>query len=254
MNEKIQKMQALVADLSRDEIIWLNGYLAGLMERPPQTPPAEGLSVAQASLTGETANGLGSSKSEEWSAGLTPLRGQGGLSLRRGGFTLAYGTETGNAQKLATAFAAKAKKSGVQVKLVSLEQYRFTDLPKEERFYIVISTQGEGEPPIGAKKFYDHLFAGALSLPALHYAVLALGDTAYPLFCKTGEDVDAQLQKLGGKRLMPLQKCDVDYEDDAAKWFETVLQQLQSAPGLQEPAKVQAPPPVAQKPKGKKWY
>ena len=32
MNAKIKKMQELVADLSRDEIIWLNGYLAGLVE------------------------------------------------------------------------------------------------------------------------------------------------------------------------------------------------------------------------------
>ena len=81
------------------------------------------------------------------------------------------------------------------------------DLAKEEKFYVVISTQGEGEPPVGAKKFYDHLFSQNLSLPALKYAVLALGDTGYPMFCKTGEEVDAQLQKAGAMQLLPLIIC-----------------------------------------------
>ena len=39
----------------------------------------------------------------------------------------------------------------------SLDQYRLNDLPKEEYFLAVISTQGEGEPPAAAKKFYDHI-------------------------------------------------------------------------------------------------
>ena len=225
MNAKIKRMQELVADLSRDEIIWLNGYLAGLVESP-----GEGTNHVSAPLTSMPAASTAK-------------------------ITLAYGTETGNAQKLATTLAAKAKKNGVQVKLVSLEQYRLADLVKEEKFYVVISTQGEGEPPVGAKKFYDHLFSQNLSLPALKYAVLALGDTGYPMFCKTGEEVDAQLQKAGAKQLLALQKCDVDYEEDAAKWFDTVLAQLQASPATNEPATAQIQlAATAHKAKGKKYY
>ena len=55
---------------------------------------------------------------------------------------------------------------------------------------------------------------------------MALGDTSYPLYCKTGEEVDEQLNKLGGKRIAPLQKCDVEYEDDANGWFNNVLEKL----------------------------
>jgi sulfite reductase (NADPH) flavoprotein alpha-component len=58
--------------------------------------------------------------------------------------------------------------------------------------------------------------------------VFALGDTSYPLFCKAGEDVDAQLEKLGGKRLIDIQKCDVDYESEAETWFNNVLNKLSS--------------------------
>jgi sulfite reductase (NADPH) flavoprotein alpha-component len=60
----------------------------------------------------------------------------------------------------------------------------------------------------------------------MKYGVLALGDTSYPLFCTAGEHIDAQLEKLGGKRLLPIQKCDVDYEDDAEGWFTQLLHQL----------------------------
>ncbi|GAA4732163.1 diflavin oxidoreductase [Flavisolibacter ginsenosidimutans] len=251
-NAKIRLVNELVADLSRDEIIWLNGYLTGLLGRPPQTLPVEGLSNPQPSPVEESNKNVESPHSEERSAD--------GLSTGKvgtGRITLAYGTETGNAKKLAIALAGKAKKSGVQVKLVSLDQYKPADLLKEELFFVVISTQGEGEPPVGAKKFYDALFAGGLALPNLKYAVLGLGDAAYPLFCKTGEDVNAQLQKLGGNRLAPLQKCDVDYEEDADKWFDTVLNTVKSADAPKEVVAAKpstAAVPAAPKVKGKRYY
>jgi sulfite reductase (NADPH) flavoprotein alpha-component len=166
--------------------------------------------------------------------------------------TIAYGTETGNSKKLATDFAAQAKKKGIQAKLVGLEQYRLGDLTKEEYFFTVISTQGDGEPPAAAKKFYDHIHQGGLRLERLKYGVLALGDTSYPLFCKAGEDVDQQLQKIGGQRVLSLQKCDTDYEAEAGGWFDRVLQQLNSSPGVAGAA--QSVPAVVARATGKKVW
>ncbi|MGN6165604.1 MAG: diflavin oxidoreductase [Flavisolibacter sp.] len=191
-NSKIKLVQDLVADLSKEEIIWLNGYLAGIV----------------------------STNVKHDAAPTVP-------SINK--ITIAYGTETGNAKRLATSFAAKAKKNGIQSKLVGLDQYRLSDLPKEEWFFAVISTQGDGEPPATAKKFYDHLHQNTVSLSKLKYGVLALGDTAYPLFCKAGEDVDLQLQKLGATRVLPLQKLDTDYEADADQWFSSLLSSLHNA-------------------------
>ncbi|MFI5156215.1 MAG: sulfite reductase flavoprotein subunit alpha, partial [Chitinophagales bacterium] len=88
------------------------------------------------------------------------------------------------------------------------------------------STQGEGEPPAAAKKFYYHIHQNGFKLEKMKFGVLALGDTAYPLYCKAGEDVDTQLQLLGGQRIIPLQRCDTDYETDAANWFSEILQKL----------------------------
>ena len=219
---KLKQLHELIDSYSKEELIWINGYLSGI--------------VANGKTNGAIhVNGNGHEVKT--------------ISTKK--ISLAFGTETGNAKRLATHLAAVAKKKGVNAKLVGLDQYRLTDLPKEEYFFVVISTQGEGEPPIPAKKFYDHIHETSLDLSKLKYSVLALGDTSYPQYCKTGEDVDAQFSKFGAKRVVPLQKCDVEYEDDAQQWFEKVLSILEDQPAT-APATVVAP--LVPKKAGKKYY
>lgn len=213
---KLKIVRDFIGQFSKEELIWVNGYLSGLIAEPIQEPAA---------LTNGTVNKK---------------------------ITIAYGTETGNSKKLATDFAAKAKKKGIQTKLVSLDQYKLTELPKEEYFITVISTQGDGEPPVAAQKFYDHIHNNGFKLPQLKYGVLALGDTAYPLFCKTGEDVDKQLQYLGGQRIAGLQKCDLDYESTAQQWFDTVIDQLHSVKNTA--SAIGSPVVEVKKPAGKIYY
>ena len=166
--------------------------------------------------------------------------------------TITYGTETGNSKKIATDFAAKAKKSGINVKLVSLDQYRLNDLSKEEYFFTVVSTHGDGEPPAATKKFYDHIHNNGFTFEKLKYSVLALGDTSYPLFCKTGEDIDEQLNKLGGNRIAPITKCDLEFDEDANQWLDKILRTL-STPSQTEVVTV-APLPEVKKSSSKKTY
>jgi sulfite reductase (NADPH) flavoprotein alpha-component len=218
---KIKQVQDMVADLTKEEIIWLSGYLSGLAGADTKLLSAEGKEPSTTTAVAAVQK-----------------------------ITIAYGTETGNAKKLATSFAAKAKKKGIQSKLVSLDQYKLTDLPKEEWFFTVISTQGDGEPPAAAKKFYDYVHQNNVTLSKLNYGVLALGDTAYPLFCKAGEDVDQQLQKLGGKRIAPLQKLDTDYEEDAEQWINNLLHSLTTTAAAPAASTVS---PAAKK-VGKKTY
>ncbi|HLY71179.1 MAG TPA: flavodoxin domain-containing protein [Puia sp.] len=220
-NEKLKILQDLISTSSKEEIIWLNGYIAGL--------------IAQSNEPADPVAQLGANDQS--------------LKPQVGKITIAYGTETGNSKKLATDFAAKAKKNGIHAKMVSLDQYRLDDLHKEEYFFTVISTQGDGEPPAAAKKFYDHIHKNGFQLHKLKYGVLALGDTAYPLFCKAGEDVDLQLQKLGGERIASLQKCDTDYDSDAGKWFAEILQKLSGASGQKTSAL-----PISKKHTGKTIY
>lgn len=208
---KLKTFLELVGESTKEELIWMNGYLSGIMS---QAEPVKTV-AAKPSI---------------------------------GKITIAYGTETGHSKKLAADFAARAKQQGINAKLVSLDQYRPNDLSKEEYFFTILSTHGEGEPPAAAKKFYDHIHQNGFKLEKLKYGVLALGDTAYPLFCKAGEDVDVQLNRLGGERIVSLQKCDTDYEDEANGWFSQVLQTLTNTNGsnVQQPAQV-----VAKKTTGK---
>jgi len=224
---KLKALQELIAASSKEEIAWINGYLTGLVGNGHSN--GNGHAAA-------TANGNGQSVT---------------TTVKK--VTLAFGTETGNAKKLATNLAAVAKKKGINARLIGLDQYKITDLPKEDYFFVVISTQGEGEPPLPAKKFYDYIHENQLSLPELKYSVLALGDTSYPLYCKTGEDVDARFNGFGAKRVVELQKCDVDYEADAQQWFEKVLQYLDTATSL-APTIVPTAAPIEKKAAGKKYY
>lgn len=199
---KFNVLKQISGEFSRDETIWASGYLAGLAGAPfaGVQPP---LQVDQA----------------------------GQITTKK--ITLAYGTETGNSKKLATGLAGIIKKKGIQVKLADLSQYKPKDLSKEEFFFVIISTQGEGDPPVLAKKFYDHIHENEINLTNLKFGVLALGDSSYPLFCKTGEDVDYRFEILGAQRIIPLKKCDIDYEQEAGNWiehvFETVNKTTQSS-------------------------
>ena len=211
-----QKILAdLVAGASKEELIWINGFISGIIN---------GQDLPQQNAVTTTA----------------PKK-----------ITLVYGTETGNSKRVATDLAARAKKNNLLVKLASLDQYRLTDLTREENLFVVISTQGDGEPPVAAQKFYDHIHNNGFRLDNVKFGVLALGDTSYPMFCKTGEDVDAQLQKLGGKRIVPIRKCDVDYEPDAEAWFEEVIESLNEQTVVVAPvAKI----PVSEGKSNKKIY
>jgi sulfite reductase (NADPH) flavoprotein alpha-component len=219
---KLKIVHDLIASSTKEELIWLNGYLAGLLSQSGVDQPEGAAAPAAKASVGKV--------------------------------TIVYGTETGNSKKVATDFALKAKKNSINAKVVSLDQYRLSDLPKEEYLFAVISTQGEGEPPDAAKKFYDHIHQNGFQLDKLKFSVLALGDTSYPLFCKAGEDVDARLEKLGGKRIVDIRKCDVDYESEAEGWFEQVLSKLSS--NGHDTGRI-APPPIVMPQKksgGKKIY
>lgn len=189
VEQKLNTLLELINTSTNDELIWINGYLNGVLSKQQPEVKAAPKNTAQK-------------------------------------ITIVYGTETGNSKRLATDFAAKAKKLGLHAKIQGLDQYRLTDLTKEEYLLTIMSTHGDGEPPEAAQKFYDFVYRNELKLPKLKYSVLALGDSSYPLFCKAGEDVDEQLNKLGANRIAPLQKCDVDYDIEAEEWFSKIVSAL----------------------------
>jgi sulfite reductase (NADPH) flavoprotein alpha-component len=219
-DSKLKTFLDLINTFTKEELIWVNGYLNGVVQGKTAT------AVVAAETAAPAVNKI----------------------------TIVYGTETGNSKRLATEFALKAKQNKIVVKVVGMDQYKLTDLTKEEYLLAVVSTHGEGEPPLAAKKFYDHIHNNGFKLDKLKYSVLALGDTSYPLFCKTGEEVDEQLNKLGGERIVPIQKCDVEYEEEANSWFNTVLKQLTVSKTETKVTTVPTGVPVPAKKAGKQIY
>lgn len=184
--EQIQKVGELTGTLRPDQMMWLSGYLAGV---------AGGVVAPTAGATPE------------------------GPKL-----TILFGSQTGNGEKLAEALHAKAVEKGYGAVLKNMAEYKKNELKKEENLLLILSTHGEGDPPDTALELHEFIFSKrAPDLSHLRFSVLALGDTSYEHYCKTGRDFDEQLQKLGANALFPRQDCDVDYEEAAASWMDGAL-------------------------------
>ncbi len=160
--------------------------------------------------------------------------------------TVLYGSQTGNARRVAERFAAAAEAAGVPVRLVRAGAYPVRELADERYLAVVVSTQGEGEPPDDARGFVEFLASRrAPKLPKLHYTVLGLGDSSYPLFNAMGRSVDARLAELGAQRLAPLAEADVDIEPVAAPWAEGALALVRDKLGRELPTASVTPLRVA---------
>jgi sulfite reductase (NADPH) flavoprotein alpha-component len=131
-----------------------------------------------------------------------------------------YATESGNARGVATAAAAYADSLGLGHRVVDLAEVAPADLSTASALLIVAGTAGEGDAPERAVGFLAALLADdAPRFDGIPFAVLALGDLAYPNFCGHGETLDARLAELGGIRMAELVRCDFDYQADAAAWI-----------------------------------
>jgi len=141
-----------------------------------------------------------------------------------GRLTIVYGSQTGNGKRIAERLGRAAEAAGLATRVYASGNYPIKDLARERLLVVVVSTQGDGDPPDDARGFIEFLASRRASkLEHLTYSVLALGDSSYPKFCETGRQVDERLAELGAKRLLDRVDCDVDYETLATPWLDRVL-------------------------------
>lgn len=184
-------MQALDG-LDSQALIWVSGFAAGLAQGRQTEPLA-------AAITQEAA----------------PAQAR---------LTVLYGSQTGNARRLAEDLATRAEAAGLAVRLLRADDYPLRELRDERLLYVVISTQGDGDPPEDSLGFIEHLSGRrAPALKQLSYAVLGLGDSSYPQFCAVARRLDERLAELGGARLLARGEADVDIAPVAAPWLERAL-------------------------------
>ena len=138
--------------------------------------------------------------------------------------TVVYGSQTGNARRQAEKIADAAKAAGLAVRLLRADAYAPRELVGERLLYVVISTQGEGDPPDDAIGLVEFLLGKrAPRLPELKFAVLGLGDTSYVEFCGIARKIDARLAELGGQRVAEVGQADLDIDTVADPWREAAL-------------------------------
>ena len=143
--------------------------------------------------------------------------------------TVLYGTESGNSENLAYLTVKAAQSKGFIAKAVNMADINVAKLKGIQNLLVNVSTWGEGDPPETATDFYEAFMGDqAPKLPNTRYSVLGLGDTSYEEFCKMGIDFDARLEGLGAKRIYSRVDCDVDYDDDFAKWHKGALGVLEA--------------------------
>lgn len=205
--EQADLINHLLPTLTETQRIWLSGYLAG-SAGAAATAPAAGSAVS------------------------VPAAAAAPSPQAPKEATVLFGSQTGNSQRIAKTLAARLEEQGVRVTLSAMSDFKPNSLKKVSHLFIVVSTHGEGDPPDNAISFYEFVHSKrAPQLDHLRYSVLALGDTSYEFFCKTGKDFDQRLAELGGQRLCPRVDCDVDFDEPAAQWIDQVIAALSEASG-----------------------
>eukprot|EP01112_Ceratiomyxa_fruticulosa_P022617 TRINITY_DN8344_c0_g2_i1.p1 TRINITY_DN8344_c0_g2~~TRINITY_DN8344_c0_g2_i1.p1 ORF type:complete len:649 (-),score=168.84 TRINITY_DN8344_c0_g2_i1:136-2082(-) len=144
-----------------------------------------------------------------------------------------YGTEYGLSSEVAKKLEEEVNAiDGFWARVVDMEEFEILEFDKEQVVLIVNSTYGDGVPPTTARPFFDNMEALSNSgtnstlFSHLQYCVLALGDSAYPYYCRAGKTMDKLFGDLGAKKIM--NRVDVDQEDWSVMdpWVEKVCAKL----------------------------
>jgi sulfite reductase (NADPH) flavoprotein alpha-component len=223
-DDKLALLARLSDGLDADSLYWLSGYVAGVAasQRP--------LSLAS--------SGIGNS---------APSIAPASEAQTQSRLTIVYGTQTGNAKRQAETLARQVEAAGLGVRVVRADAYATRELANERLLYIVISTQGDGDPPDDSRAFVEFLSGKrAPKLAQLKFAVLGLGDSSYPQFCGIGAKLDARLAELGATRLFARGDADLDIASVAEPWSTQALERarelLKSDSFKADPVKADALP------------
>lgn len=197
---QVKQLVGLMPELDIGQVQWLSGYLTGISPFLRGVEPLVGVKETLAA-------GLSESKPEPvW---------------------ILYGTHTGNCEQLAKESAQKISALGMGTKVLDMGTFKSRELKNITKLLVIVSTDGEGDPPVQAEDLLEYLHSGKCpELRHISYSVLALGDTSYTQFCETGKDFDTVLEQLGAKRIAGRIDCDVDFEDDYARWIDDVVANL----------------------------
>ncbi|MCF6190930.1 MAG: assimilatory sulfite reductase (NADPH) flavoprotein subunit [Cocleimonas sp.] len=191
--QQIERVSLAVEGLNNFQLAWLSGYVSGLSSQKTRI--------------------------SSYSATITPFETPTIPKI-----TLLYGSQTGNSKRVAEELNSALLAQGISVSLSNILDYRTSQLKKEQKLIIVISTQGNAEPPDDALGFFKFIESDRVErLEHLEYAILGLGDSSYDEFCYTSVYLDKKLEELGASRFLDRLDADIDFEEVAAIWQKDIL-------------------------------
>ncbi|MFI5507300.1 sulfite reductase flavoprotein subunit alpha [Mycobacterium sp. NPDC051804] len=132
----------------------------------------------------------------------------------------------GNAEDAAMTFTEALETVGIEAEAIELNQIDVDELQSATHFIAVTSTFGDGEFPDNATLFWEAISGETERLEHLSFAVLALGDISYDLFCHAGKLLDERLEALGATRIADRVDIDGFYEQPAKAWSTDVVKLL----------------------------
>ncbi|MDF7798945.1 assimilatory sulfite reductase (NADPH) flavoprotein subunit [Pontiellaceae bacterium B1224] len=191
----VGQLNALASTLSSSQLAWVGGYFTGLSAQ------SSGQAMSVGAPAGDSDNVL----------------------------TILYGSQTGHSRSVAEELKEAAQEAGIPVELFSMGKFKEKNLKKLKYVAIVISTQGEGDPPDDALALVEFLHSTkAPKLKDFKFCVLGLGDSSYQFFGKTGKDFDNRLEELGGERVLDRMDLDVDFDDEAEAWIPKAVETMKA--------------------------
>jgi len=215
-SEQKDQIKQLVKSFSVEQVYWLGGFLTGI-----HTAKLNGQSVEHGLISDSIDVG----------------QKVAGKKLERPAITILYGSRTGNGEEIAENARRIALSKGFNPVLKDMSKYKLDQLSKEKHALIIVSTHGDGVPPLEAEDMHHFLQNGnAPDLSNLNYSVCSLGDSSYQKFCQTGKDFDMYIEKHGGKKVYQRVDCDVDYEESSESW---INESLTAFAGIIKPADIE---------------
>jgi len=126
-----------------------------------------------------------------------------------------YGTETGNAQDVAYELSQCLQRFHFVTASRELDATALVDLLHHDVVVFAISTTGQGDFPLNARKFWSSLLRKKLtpvSLERVKYGIVGLCDSSYPKFNLAARKLHKRLQQLGAEPLVDL--CEADEQGE----------------------------------------
>lgn len=147
-----------------------------------------------------------------------------------------FASETGTAARVADDFAAACTESAAAS---ALDDTDLDDLDGTTTIFF-IATCGQGAMPRNGKQFLNDLNARTEPFKdGTRFTVFGLGDSSYYFFCRAAKEVEARMEALGAKKMLPLGVGDDSDEEGMEEglhnWLETIWPALELPPPAEVP-------------------